>query len=122
MPYLDSPLQNLDNIARQYWSTLNGTVFFLLAIDGADQQDFAFPGPIIIAAGLGDGADDHHAGNIGKLARLTNLTQNIKWPEGLYLAYPVNADTHYMLGAPNRRSRVQRRSAPQPRPRSPAMI
>ena len=38
------------------------------------------------------------------------------------LAYPVNADTHYMLGAPNRRSRVQRRSAPQPRPRSPAMI
>ena len=39
-----------------------------------------------------------------------------------YLAYPVNADTHYMLGAPNRRSRVQRRSAPQPRPRSPAMI
>ena len=40
----------------------------------------------------------------------------------LLLAYPVNADTHYMLGAPNRRSRVQRRSAPQPRPRSPAMI
>ncbi len=40
----------------------------------------------------------------------------------LILAYPVNADTHYMLGAPNRRSRVQRRSAPQPRPRSPAMI
>ena len=41
---------------------------------------------------------------------------------GLFLAYPVNADTHYMLGAPNRRSRVQRRSAPQPRPRSPEMI
>ena len=59
-------------------------------------------------------------------ARAKNLESKVptigQERESSLLAYPVNADTHYMLGAPNRRSRVQRRSAPQPRPRSPAMI
>lgn len=33
------------------------------------------------------------------------------------LAYPVNADIHYIWGASSRRNKVLRRSALQPRPR-----
>ncbi len=60
-------------------------------------------------------------GNIKSVMEAVNEHDNYTFAHS-FLAYPVNADTHYMLGAPNRRSRVQRRSAPQPRPRSPAMI
>ena len=40
----------------------------------------------------------------------------------LNLAYPVNADTHYMWGASIRRNRARRRLAPQRRPRCQATI
>lgn len=36
---------------------------------------------------------------------------------GAILAYPVNADIHYIWGASSRRNKVLRRSALQPRPR-----
>ena len=40
---------------------------------------------------------------------------------GMLRAYPVQADTHYMLGASSRRNRVQRRSVPRFRLRFLAM-
>jgi len=44
------------------------------------------------------------------------------WAISLDLAYPVNADTHYMWGASIRRNRARRRLAPQRRPRCQATI
>ena len=71
------------------------------------QQYVVSPGDVLVSV-------------MGTVGRVAVVPDNVE--PGIILAYPVNADTHYMLGAPNRRSRVQRRSAPQPRPRSPAMI
>jgi transposase len=51
--------------------------------------------------------------------------QTLRWQiaeQGMILAYPVNADTHYMWGGSIRRNRARRRLAPQRRPRCQATI